>query len=413
MQPVTVLKDKRIVLGVTGSIACYKAVDLASKLTQVGALVDVIMTQAAREFVTPLTFQAVTGRDVYDDLWQTERGGGLPTHIAHVGLAEGADLLAIIPATANILAKLAGGLADDFITVTALGSRAPLLIAPAMDGAMYTHPAVQANINTLVERGAWLVPPEEGRFASGLVGQGRLPETPTLVGHIRRAIGAKGVMAGRKVIVSAGGTREPIDPVRFITNRSSGRQGYALAAAALDAGAREVILVSAARDLPVPVGAELVQVESTREMLAAVFDHLAGTDVLIMAAAVADYRPTNVSERKIKKDNGEAPVLTLTGNPDILLEVKTRRAEIGFPHVVVGFAAESENLLDNARAKLKKKGLDLLAANDITATDAGFAVETNRVTLLDKNGDPTALDLASKAEISEAIIERAAAMLSG
>jgi len=221
MEPITLLTNKRILLGVTGSIAAYKAVDLASKLTQAGALVDVILTESAERFVTALTFQAVTGRPVYTDLWAADSSGGLPTHIAHVGLGEGADLLAVIPATANTLAKLTHGLADDLLSVTALAARCPLLIAPAMDGGMYQHPATYYNVQLLAARGAYLVEPEEGRFASGLVGKGRLPETPALMGHIRRALGKTGALAGQRLVITAGGTREAIDPVRFITNRSS------------------------------------------------------------------------------------------------------------------------------------------------------------------------------------------------
>jgi phosphopantothenoylcysteine decarboxylase / phosphopantothenate---cysteine ligase len=406
MEPITLLQNKRIVLAVTGSIAAYKAVDLASKLTQAGALVDVIMTDAAQQFVTPLTFQAVTGRPVYTNMWQTDNTGGLPTHIAHIGLAEGADLLAVIPATANTLAKLAHGLADDLLSVTALAARCPLLVAPAMDGGMYEHPATQANLNILQERGVMLIEPEEGRFASGLVGKGRLPETPTLLGEIRRALGQSGGLAGRRVVVTAGGTREPLDPVRYITNRSSGKQGYALAQAAIDAGA-EVILVSTVPGLATPVGATLVEVETAEEMLRAVLDQCANADVLLMAAAVADFRPETVAEQKIKKsDDSEGLQLTLARNPDILLAVKNQREQTGFPRVVVGFAAESENLLANAQSKLERKGLDLLVANDITAADAGFEVDTNRVIILNRAGEHERLELASKAVVSEHIVER-------
>jgi phosphopantothenoylcysteine decarboxylase / phosphopantothenate---cysteine ligase len=413
MGPITIIQHKRIILAVTGSIAAYKAVDLASKLTQAGAQVDVIMTAAAGEFVTPLTFQSVTGRAVYDDMWQPAIGGALPTHIAHVGLGESADLLAIIPATAHTLARLAHGLADDLVSVTALAARCPLVIAPAMDAGMYGHPAVQANIHTLIERGATLIPPEEGRFASGLTGLGRLPETSTLLGHLRRVLGREGALAGRKVVVTAGGTREAIDPVRFVTNRSSGRQGYALAQAALDAGAGEVVLISAAEGLPSPVGAELIPVDSAAAMLEAALDHCAGADLLLMAAAVADFRPATAAQQKIKKGEAGELTITLTANPDILLEIKARRAQTGYPRVVVGFAAESENLIANAREKLARKGLDLLAANDITAADAGFSVETNRVVLLDASGEQQPLDLADKAVIAETIIARAAALLPG
>jgi phosphopantothenoylcysteine decarboxylase/phosphopantothenate--cysteine ligase len=409
---ISLLHDKRLIVAVTGSIAAYKAVDLASKLTQAGALVDVIMTEAAQRFVTPLAFQSVTGRPVYTDLWQTASGGGLPTHIAHVGLGEGAHALVVAPATAHTLAKLAHGLADDLLTVTALAARCPLLIAPAMDGGMYQHPATQASIETLVARGAVLIEPEEGRFASGLVGKGRLPETPTLIGHIRRCLGQiNGALKGRRVVVTAGGTGEAIDPVRYITNRSSGKQGYALAQAALDAGA-SVTLISAAQGLAAPVGAQLVPADSARAMLQAVLDHTSGADALVMAAAVADFRPQTTAGHKIKKGADDSGLtLQLARNPDILLAVRDQRQQTGWPRVCVGFAAESENLLANARDKLDRKGLDLLVANDISAPDAGFAVDTNRVIILDAGGGQQQIDLASKASISEAIIARVASLL--
>jgi len=409
METITVLEGRRLILGVTGSIAAYKAADLASKLTQAGALVDVIMTDAAREFVTPLAFQAVTGRPVYTSMWAAG-GGGLPTHIAHVGLGEGADLLVIAPCTAHTLARLAGGLADDLLAVTTLAARCPLLLAPAMDGGMYAHAAVQANLDTLRARGALVIEPDEGRFASGLAGRGRLPETPALVGHIRRALGRAGALAGRRVIVTAGGTSEPVDPVRYVTNRSSGKQGYALAQAALDAGA-DVTLISAARGLPVPPGAALVAVGTAREMLDAVLAALPGADALLMAAAVADFTPADVAAHKIKKSSAGSLTLTLAPTADILLAVRQARQAGGFPRVVVGFAAESENLLANARAKLERKGLDLLVANDITAPDAGFAVETNRVTILDADGGQQPLELLSKARVAEIVVGRAAALL--
>lgn len=408
-EPITLLHQKRVILAVTGSIAAYKAVDLASKLTQAGALVDVLMTDAAQQFVTPLTFQSVTGRPVYTNLWDS--GVGLPIHIAHVGLAEGADLLVVAPATANTIAKLAHGLADDLLSVTALAARCPLMVAPAMDGGMYEHPTTRANLRTLRERGAVIVEPEEGRFASGLVGKGRLPETPTLMGEIRRVLGRSGALAGRKVVVTAGGTREPLDPVRYLTNRSSGKQGYALAQAAIDAGA-EVTLVSTAHHLTTPIGAALVSVDSAQDMLRAVLDHVAVADALIMAAAVADFRPQTMADQKIKKADDDSGLnLLLARNPDILLAVKVHREQTGFPRVVVGFAAESEHLLANARAKLERKGLDLLVANDIAASDAGFEVDTNRVVILDKEGGQTPLPLASKAIVSEQIIARIAKLM--
>ncbi len=410
-ESITLLQNRRLILAVTGSIAAYKAADLASKLTQAGALVDVIMTEAAERFVTSLTFQSVTGRPVYTNLWQNESSGALPTHIAHVGLAEGADLLVVAPATANTIAKLAHGLADDLLSVTALAARCSLVIAPAMDGGMYGHAATQANVATLRQRGVTIIEPDIGRFASGLVGQGRLPDTPALIGHIRQTLGRNGALAGRKVIVTAGGTHEAIDPVRFITNRSSGKQGYALAQAAIDAGA-SVVLVSTS-DLPQPIGAEVIHVSSAEQMQQVVLDHLPTADALLMAAAVADFRPQTRATQKIKKkdDSDEAPVITLARTPDILMSVKEKRIAIKHPQIIVGFAAESEQLLTHARAKLERKGLDLLIANDITAPDAGFEVDTNRVIILGADGTQTPLALASKTRIAEAIVERVAALL--
>lgn len=410
-EKISLLQGKRLILGVTGSIACYKAVDLASKLTQAGALVDVILTQAAQRFVSPLTFQAVTGRPVYSDMWQTDASGGLGTHIAHVGLGEGAQLLLIAPATANTLAKLAHGQADDLLSVTALAARCPLILAPAMDGGMYEHPATQANLKTLIQRGAYVITPEWGRFASGLEGRGRLPETPALMGHVRRAWGqVYGALRGKRVLVTAGGTREAIDPVRYVGNHSSGKQGYAIAQAALDAGA-QVTLISTV-DLPTPTGARLLKVTSAEQMLAAVLGYSALADVLIMAAAVADFKPAQVADQKIKKQRSDEGMrLELGRTPDILMRVKQARAQSHMPRMVVGFAAESQDLLANAQSKLKNKALDMLVANDISAPDAGFAVDTNRVTLLMPEREPEALSLMSKAQVAETLIQRVAAFL--
>ncbi len=403
MDKIALLQDKRIILAVCGSIAVYKSVDLASKLTQAGAQVDVIMTAAARRFITPLTFQSVTGRPVHTDLWQTDH------HIAHVGLAEGAALMVIAPATAHTIARLANGLADDLLTVTALATSCPMMIAPAMDSGMYDHPATQANIETLQRRGLHLIEPEVGRFASGLSGKGRLPEPAALIGHIRRIIGLDGELAGHKLVVTAGGTREALDPVRFITNRSSGKQGYAIAQAALDAGA-EVVLISAASHLPPPVGLTLLSVDSAEEMRGAVLKHAAEATALVMTAAVADYKPLAVADEKIKKADDDLR-LALARTPDILMAVKKQRAETGYPMIVVGFAAESQNLVENAADKLQRKGLDLLIANDITAADAGFAVDTNRVLVLDMDGGLHPIERTSKANIGAYIIERIEGLL--
>src|SRR5512138_317219 len=290
-----VLQGKRIVLGITGSIAAFKAAELASQLTQKGVLVDVILTPAAEKFITPLTLQSVTGRHAFTeaDLWGGE------AHVLHVGLGHSADLLAIAPCTANTIASLAHGQANNLLTITALAARCPLLIAPAMDGGMLDHPATQANLDTLLRRGAYIAGPAEGHLASGLLGKGRLLEPSELIGHIRLVLGRKGRLAGRKVVISAGGTQEPLDPVRVLTNRSSGKQGYALAQAAIDAGA-EVVLVSAPTSLTPPVGARLVGVQTAREMLEAVLRESSEAEVLIMAAAVADFRPRRMAADKMK-----------------------------------------------------------------------------------------------------------------
>lgn len=409
MDEIALLRDKRILLGVCGSIAVYKAVDLASKLTQAAAEVDVVMTPAAQRFVSALTFQAVTGRPVYTHLWQAEHAGGLGAHIAHVGLAEAADLMMIAPATANTMAKLAHGLADDLLSVTALAVGCPIIIAPAMDSGMYENPATQSNLETLQRRGLHLIEPEVGRFASGLRGKGRLPQTAALMGHIRRIIGLDGELAGHKLVVTAGGTREALDPVRYITNRSTGKQGYAIAQAGLDAGA-EVVLISAASHLPPPVGLTLLEVDSAEAMHQAVLEHITESTALVMAAAVADYRPLAAAAEKIKKADADLS-LALARTPDILMSVKARRAETGYPMIVVGFAAESQNLIENAADKLQRKGLDLLIANDITAADAGFAVDSNRVLVLDMDGGLHPIELTSKAHIGAYIIQRIGGLL--
>jgi len=408
MDPIPLLDDKRILLGVTGGIAAYKACALASRLTQAGAQVDGVMTEAATHFVGPLTLQALTGRPVYTDLW-TAPGEGLPTHIAHVGLAHAADLLVIAPATANTLAKLAHGIADNLLTTLALAATCPMLLAPAMDAGMWSHPATQANVAMLRERGAHFAGPVLGRMASGLVGEGRMMEPDRILGHIRWVLGREGPLRGRRVVVTAGPTREFLDPVRFLSNPSSGRQGYALAQAALDRGAA-VALISGPTPLPTPVGAERVDVTTAEEMCEAVLAAVEGADTLLMAAAVADYRPAEAAAQKIKKGK-EEPTLRLARTPDVLAAVAEQRAASGFPRVVVGFAAESQDLVENARAKLTAKRLDLIVANDITAPDAGFGAATNRVTILDPGGGVEELGLMSKAAVAEAVLDRVVRLL--
>lgn len=389
-------QDQNIVLGVTGSIACYKAVDLASKLSQAGAHVDVIMTESATKFVSPITFRSITHRPVVTDMFDPASELG----IHHVAVAERADIVVVAPATADFIAKTANGLADDALGTTILATTAPVLMAPAMDGHMYEHAATQDNLGRLRERGVYFAGPTSGHLASGLSGKGRLLETPELLGHIALVLGRNGDLAGRKVVVSAGGTQEPIDPVRIITNRSSGKMGYAIAEAARDRGAH-VTLVTAPTALNDPTGIEICQSSSVAEMRQAVLGACDGADVLVMAAAVSDYRPARTAPQKIKKDtDGEAMTLHLLKNEDFFAEVPKGVLR-------VGFAAETESLVSNAQAKLQEKGLDLIAANDVTEKGSGFEVETNKVTLIDRSGRIEPLPLMDKYDVGHRILDRA------
>ena len=401
------LAGKQVVLGVSGSVAAYKAAFVASRLAQLGAKVTTVLTDAGARFVAPLTFQSVTGAPAYTDadLW------GAGGHVLHVGLGRDADLVVIAPATANTLAKLAHGQADNLLTLTALSTHAPLLVAPAMDGGMFAHPATQANLEALAARGVHLLGPAEGHLASGLVGKGRMVEPEAIIGQARYLLTRGGPLQGKRVVVTAGGTQEPIDPVRVVANRSSGKQGFALAQAALDFGA-EVVLVSGPTALPTPAGAQRVDVRTAAEMQEAVFRHLDEADLLLMAAAVADYRPAAPAEHKIKKgrDRWELP---LTRTTDILGTLAAQREAFPRLQLVVGFAAESRDLLEHAQQKLEAKRLDLIVANDITAPQAGFGVDTNKVTLLYADGLREDLPLMSKAEVAQAVLLRALVLLEG
>ena len=387
------LADKHVVLGVTGSIACYKALDLASKLMQAGALVDIIMSYGATQFITPLAFRSLTHRVVVTDTFDPDS----EYSVEHVALAHQADVIVVAPATVHCIAKLALGLADDPLTTTIVAAKCPLVVAPAMDGNMFDHPATQANLATLKERGAVIAGPGIGRLASGLSGVGRLLETPELVGHISYAMGKDGDLAGRTVVVSAGGTMEPIDPVRVITNHSSGKMGYALAEAARDRGAG-VVLVTAPTSLADPALVKVVQVRTAEEMGQAIQEHVTKADALVMAAAVADYRPTETAGQKIKKADDDLNI-SLAKTTDILKSAKGN-------FVRVGFAAESQNLVENAKAKVGSKNLDLIAANDITAEGSGFGSDTNKVTLIDRDLAVEELPLLSKYEVSNQILDR-------
>ena len=391
------LRGRNVVLGVTGSIACYKAIEVTSRLVQAGATVDVVLTRGATEFVTPLAFKAITQRSPYTDMFDPHG----PDGEAHVELARRADVLVIAPATAAALARLATGLSEDFVTLTAIASTAPLLIAPAMDAQMWAHPAVQANVATLEARGVQFIGPVEGRLASGRVGAGRLVEPERIVDEVRARLGrTHGDLVGRTVVVTAGGTREAIDPVRYISNHSSGKMGYAVAEAARDRGAEVVVISTIA--LPAPAGVRVVPVASAVEMHAAVRRECAAADALVMAAAVADFRPAAAGQ-KLKKSAGTAgTTIELVENPDIIGSTSTRRGAL----VKVAFAAETQNLIENAVAKLASKGARLIVANDVTATDAGFGSDDNRVTILDDEGGRDDLPLMTKYAVAHAILDR-------
>lgn len=393
------LADKKVVLGITGSIAAYKAADLASKLTQAGAQVDVIMTKSATEFVTPLSFRSLTHRPVVTEMFDSNS----ELSVEHVALARRADIVVIAPATANTIAKLALGIADDMLSCTVLATKAPVIIAPAMETNMYENPATQDNLSRLKVRGFTIVGPAAGHLASGATGLGRLVDNEQIIGTIRQILGREGDLAGKKVVVSAGPTEEPIDPVRHIVNRSSGKMGYALAEAARDRGA-QVVLVSGPVALSEPVGMETIKVRTTQEMRDAVFEATRQADVLIMAAAPADYRPATIAEQKIKKEKVETLTIPLVGTPDILSEVQG-------DFIKVGFAAESEELMENAKEKLVRKGAHLIVANDITATDAGFNVDTNRVAIIDRSGHIESLPLMLKSEVADKILDRVVELL--
>ena len=393
------LTGRRIVLGVCGSIAAYKAAEVASRLVQAGAEVDVAMTRAATEFVTPLTFRSLTAREPYVDLFRPHGEYGE----AHVELARRADLMLIAPATASMMARLVQGLADDFVSLTALATQAPLVIAPAMDTQMWEHEATRANRYALEGRGVTLVGPVTGRLASGRTGSGRLAEPATIGDAVKQRLGrARGDLGAVRVLVTAGGTREALDPVRFLGNHSSGKMGYAVAEAARDRGADVALITTAA--LPDPYGVRMIRVESALEMLAALETECATARVVVMAGAVSDYRPAEVSEQKIKRSKVPQLSVELVENPDLI-------ASVSGNFVKVAFAAETENLLANAAAKLEQKGAQLIVANDITAPDAGFGVDTNRVTILDRDGGAEELPLMSKYEVAERLLDRVTPLL--
>jgi phosphopantothenoylcysteine decarboxylase/phosphopantothenate--cysteine ligase len=399
------LKGENIVLGVSGGIAAYKAAELSRLFIKQGSQVKVVMTDAATKFVTPLTFEALTGYPVARDMFLPRTKAS----IEHISLARWATLIVVAPATANVIAKIACGIADDLLTTFILAARCPTAIVPAMNSNMFNSLAVQENIRTLQRRGFWVLEPEEGELACGDSGQGRMPEPEKILAFIEDK--CKGLLhpdlQGVKIIVTAGPTREPLDPVRFLTNYSSGRMGYAIASAAVKRGA-DVTLISGPVSLESPVGVRLIKVETAEEMYQAVMQHFPLADVVIKAAAVADYRLAFKRSQKIKKEKDEDFLeLKLIRNPDILAELGRRKGN----KILVGFAAETEKLLENAATKLKGKNLDLIVANDLTEEGAGFNVETNKVKILDQKGVHQELPLASKLDVAHKLLDRVSGML--
>jgi phosphopantothenoylcysteine decarboxylase / phosphopantothenate---cysteine ligase len=396
------LEGRRVLVGLAGGIACYKACDLVRQLRQAGATVDVVMTPGAREFVTPLTLQTLAGSPVATDTFDLTQ----ESTIGHIRLADGADVVVVAPATANVIAKMAHGIADDLLTTVLLATRAPLVVAPAMNVHMWEHAATQANVRTLAERGARIVGPASGSLACGYEGAGRLAEAGDLLEAVAGALAPQD-LAGERVLVSAGPTRETVDPVRYLTNHSSGKMGYAIARVARRRGA-EVTLVSGPTALPPPPGVRVVAVESADDMRRALEAEFAGATVLVMAAAVADYRPAAPLGRKLKKAAADLR-LELTRNPDIVSDLARSRNG----RTVVGFAAETHDVAREARRKLREKGLDLVVANDVTAEGAGFGGDTNVVRLIDANGFDRALPVLPKDDVADRILDWVAARRRG
>ncbi|GAB6258823.1 MULTISPECIES: bifunctional phosphopantothenoylcysteine decarboxylase/phosphopantothenate--cysteine ligase CoaBC [Peribacillus] len=398
------LIDKKVLLCVTGGIAVYKAAALTSKLTQEGAHVKVIMSESAREFVTPLTFQALSRNDVYTDTFD-EKDSSV---IAHIDLADWADIILLAPATANVIGKVANGIADDMITTTLLATEAPVWVAPAMNVHMYAHPAVQKNMETLRSFGYQFIEPGEGYLACGYVGKGRLEEPETIVEHLNRYFDERKShqqpLRGKKYLITAGPTREAIDPVRYVTNHSSGKMGYALAEKAIEMGA-EVTLITGPVNLSPPSKAKVIPVVSAADMYDAVFDQFDSSDVVIMTAAVADYKPKIYHDQKMKKQPGEN-VMEFERTKDILMELGENKTH----QFLVGFAAETNNVEEYARGKLAKKNADMIVANNVTAPGAGFGTDTNIVTIYNKDGNSTELPKMSKADIAKSILAEVSRM---
>ena len=393
------LQGKKIVLGVTGGIAVYKAVDLVSRLRKAGCEVRVVMTEHAQQFVTPLTFKEISGNAVATSMWNANQ----EFNVEHIALANWADVFLVAPATANILAKMACGIADDLLSTTLLAAQAPIVVCPAMNTGMYQNPATQENIAKLQERGVTVMPPAVGHLACGTSGPGRLPEPQQIVEFMSAFFaGREGDLRGLRVLVTAAGTREPIDPVRYVGNRSSGKMGYAVAQMAAERGAN-VLLISGPSALAAPPNVRVVNVETTNEMLEACLAAYGDVDIVIKAAAVADYRPRDVADQKIKKKTDDALTVVMDKNPDILKTLGAKKEQ----QVLVGFAAETQNLLANAREKVVKKNLDMIVANDVTAAGAGFNSDTNIVKFLFANGDVRELEQMPKVDVANRILDEA------
>jgi len=394
------LVGSRIVLGVTGSIAAYKSVSLLRALMREGATVDVVMTQSATKFVTPLTFEVLSGRPVTTDLFEAHQ------EMKHLLLPEQADAIMVAPATANFLAKAAVGIGDDLLSTMLLTAQCPLICAPAMDGGMWNHQTVVEHVRTLRARGVVVVDPEDGPLASGRVGQGRLAEETRMLDAVRSALAPKRDWQGHRILVSAGPTQEPIDPVRYISNRSSGKMGYAIAEAAHKRGA-QVVLVSGPTSLSAPRGVEIVPVATAEEMTKALITRLSWSTVVIMSAAVADYRPKHPASQKLKKRDKTTTVLELERTTDILSMLSSQKTS----QLVIGFAAETNDFVAHAKEKLVSKHLDLIVANDVTRPGAGFGSDDNAATLIDRNGLVTELPLKSKRGLADDILDAARRLL--
>jgi phosphopantothenoylcysteine decarboxylase/phosphopantothenate--cysteine ligase len=393
----------KIALGVTGGVAAYKAAELVRRLQQESLDVQVVMTRAAREFITPLTFAALTGKKVITEMFgaETAAPANVESAIEHIAVAQRIDLLLVAPATADTLSKFAHGAADDFLSTLYLATKAPVVVAPAMNVNMWEHAATQANLAALRARGVHVVDPDEGYLACGMVGAGRLAGVETIAQRAFHVLGMRKDLAGQTVLVTAGPTREDLDPVRFLTNRSSGKMGYAIAEAAIRRGAR-TILISGPVDLPAPEGVDWVPVRSSEEMHAAVLARAPEATIFVMAAAVADYRPAAVHANKIKRSEGRI-TLDLEPTADILAEVGRSKGDA----ILIGFAAETDRLAENARGKLLRKNADMIVANDVTQEGAGFDTDTNIVTLVLRDGCDVPLPKMSKREVADRIFDQA------